>query len=207
LEDCAVLEAEFFFSQDEITSIKRNGAGQRLGISGTCTHGCGTRGRWWLFLPRGSINGGDEAFGLVSLINGDAVTGNDEVEAKESRDNSKGMYCPMFLKDLDNEVIGSFICAHTEKVVSSTAKNNRSILEDAAVDRRISAIREKAKIIKNHRFHVFLPFETGINASLNKAVHGYGQFCDRMSAKERRDSRPPFGFSFSDIFNPGIINF
>ena len=157
LKDSPIFETKFLFSQNKIAIVKRNGSSQRLRVGCASTHGSciGAQGR--LPIPGSAKNSCNETGSLICLINRDAILGDNKVQTKESRDNAKRVNCPVFFKDSDDIMVGSLICTHTEKIISSTTDNDGSSLEEATVDRRISAVWKKAKVIEDDGFNVFLP--------------------------------------------------
>jgi hypothetical protein len=128
------------------------------------------------------------------------------MEPEEGRYNVKGMDSPVFFEDLYNLLIDLFVCTHTEEIIGGATQDHRSITKDATINRGISAIRKKSQVIEDDGFNMFLPFETGVNSTLNEAVHGNGQFFNGMITKEGRDFRPPLRFSFTNVIKPCAIN-
>ena len=121
-----------------------------------------------------SVDGSDEDFCFVSLVNGDTVARDHKMESEEGRNDTKRVNGPVFLEDFNNEVIGLYISTHAEKIVCSSAEDNWRIEKESTVDGMIRSIWEKGKVIEDDRFDVLLPFEAGVDTTLHEAIHGNG---------------------------------
>ena len=173
LQDHAIFETELNFCCFQISIIKRNGTGKLFRVCFASTRGCGAW-RWWcLFDPGQSIHGSDDVIGLINLINGDAVIGNDKMEAKEHGDLSKECYGPNVFEDLNNVPVSILSGTHTQEIICWSAQLYGSMFKDTAVNRRICAISKKWKIF----IGMLLPLVAGrIKVALNKTVHEDSMF-------------------------------
>jgi hypothetical protein len=142
----------------------------------------------------------------MSLVNSDAVSGDNKVKTEEGGNLPKRVNGPMFFIDFNDELISRLVAAHTKEIVSGTTENNGSFMKDTAVYRGISTIGKKREIIEDNRFNVFLPAEACIDSTLNKAVHGDGEFIKRMILEKLRDLWPPLGFALANVVKPGMVN-
>jgi hypothetical protein len=172
LQNSPIFKAKFNLGCFQIAFIEWYSTSKGFGVGGTSTHGRGARRGRWLEAPGRTIDGGDDILCLISLVNSDTVTRKDEVKTKECRDLAKRMDGPMLFEYLNNLLIRCSSGTEAEKIICCTAKDNGSLLEDATVYGWIGTIREELKVIKDNWFNMFLPFEAGINATLDEAVHG-----------------------------------
>jgi hypothetical protein len=81
------------------------------------------------------------------------------------------------------------------------------LLERATVDRGISPVGKKRKVIKDDWLDMFLPAKARVNTTLDEAVHRDSKIFNSMSLEKCRNFFPPFRLALTNVVYPGAIYF